>query len=147
MLTIMQWERGLGNQDSKAVYITDHQWIFVACLWKQHATVFSLNPCFLWGNSDHQGPLRWSIQDSEMTACCVEWVGLNLFFPCWDITCGKWITVQAENKHLHPRGRGRLVGWHGWNSRTLVWILTLLSISFYAEIGYRVWGGTKDLAM
>lgn len=103
------------------------------CLRKQHAAVLSLNLFFLGANSNSQGPLWWSIQDSEVTARCIEWIVL----PCFSLlrwAWAKWITVHIENNPLHPRGGGSLVQWHGWSLRTLVWILTLLSISFHAEM-------------
>lgn len=38
----------------------------------------------------------------------------SLVFPCWDGPCGKWIMVHVANHHLHPCGRGSLVGVMWW---------------------------------
>ena len=142
----MQWERGLRNPGSWAVALL----AISEFLWNGYEN--STPQCFYWTLVSFfeeiiTAKVLWGDQfkiQKWQHAVLNRWD--SLVFPCWDGPCGRWIMVHVANNHLHPCGRGSLVGWCGGNSRTLVWILTLLSIRFFAELRHRVWRRTKGLA-
>lgn len=111
MQVASQWERRFWSLDSSAVYIIGHQY-WIEYLWNAYKN--SIPQCFhwdffLWGNNNSQGSLRWSIQDSEMTACCGEWIGIHLLFPV-ETARSAWIMAHVENNQLHPCGEAAQCG-------------------------------------
>lgn len=102
-------------------------------------------PFFLWGNNNSHVPLRRSIRDSEMTACCGGRMALTWFSLLRRSKAnGSWFMLKTTPPLPPPHGRGGLVWWCGWSWRTLVWILTLLSNSLNAKTRKECGGEPKS---